>query len=363
MAWRRSRVRAPLAPFEVSCKGRAWRLLSVAWDRREFVAARRRRRVASALLLAAITTAGLLFAADRAGAASDPADSLIYMPYGLIHSIHPVEEVDGYLAEVDSYGIGQVIFAMPKFKRQGLLKVPRHNREMLLRFSSRAAAYDAEQGASLALTAVYNGKIGTKASALNLDEPATRANIVAGIEATLADGLSGVQLDLEPYPVSAGFIALLEEIDATFTRVGFTGRLSVTTPAGVARWAPGYLHRVSELVSQVDPLFYDSELKTVGTYQSWVEAGLAYYSENVAPATRIVPVLPSYSSNRWHSPTVENITTSTAALSSGLAAGSRVNGAGIWSGWGFLLDEEGKYDAGADRADWTSSTMSLPFSP
>ncbi len=329
----------------------------------EFVAPRRRRRALPALLLAVIVTAGLLFAADRAAAASDPADSLIYMPYGLIHSIHPVEEVDGYLAEVDSYGIGQFIFAMPKFKRLGLLKVPKHNREMLLRFSSRAAVYDAEHGAALELTAVYNGKIGSKGSALNLDDPATRTNIVGGIEATLSDGLSGVQLDLEPYPVSAGFLTLLEEIDATFARVGFHGRLSVTTPASVSRWSPSYLHQVSELVSQVDPLFYDSELKTVGAYQSWVQSGLAFYSENVAPATRIVPVLPSYSSNRWHSPAVENITTATAALAGGLAAGSRVNGAGIWSGWGFLLDEEGKYDGSTDRADWMSSTMSLPFSP
>jgi hypothetical protein len=329
----------------------------------EFVAARRRRRGLFALLLAVITTAVLLFAAGRAAAASDPADSLIYMPYGLIHSIHSVEAVDGYLAEVDSYGIGQVIFAMPKFKRLGLLKVPKHNREMLLRFSSRATAYDALHGASLALTAVYNGKIGTNASALDLDDATTRSNIVANVEGTLADGLSGVQLDLEPYPVSAGFITLLEELDAMFARVGFHGPLSVTTPATVSRWGPAYLHRVSELVSQIDPLFYDSELRMVGAYQSWVQSGLAYYSENVVPATRIVPVLPSYSANRWHSPAVENITTSTAALASGLATGSRVNGAGIWSGWGFLLDEEGKYEGSADRADWQSSTRALPFSP
>jgi hypothetical protein len=301
--------------------------------------------------------------ADRALASADPADSLIYMPYGLIHSIHPVEQVDDYLAEVDSYRIGQVIFAMPKFKRLGVLKVPRHNREMLLRFSSRAAAYDAEHGASLELTAVYNGKIGTRGSALNLDDDATRANIIAGVEGTLGDGLSGVQLDLEPYPVTAGFITLLEELDVTFARVGFHGRLSVTTPATISRWAPAYLRRVSELVSQVDPLYYDSESTTVAAYQSWFEGSLAYYSENVSPATRIVPVLPSYSANRWHSPSVENISTATAALSAGLSAGSRINGAGIWSGWGFLLDEEGKYDGSADRAAWQSSTVALPFTP
>jgi len=315
------------------------------------------------IALAVLVAAGVLMPAGPAAAAADSADSLVYMPYGLIHSIHPASEVDGLLAEVDSYRIGQLIFAMPKFKSNGSFKLPRHNREMLTLWTGRAAAYDAEHGASLELTAVYNGKIGTKGRALNLDDPATRANILASVEGTLGDGLSGVQLDLEPYPTSAGFTTLLEELDAAFARLGFHGRLSVTAPATVSRWSPSYLRRVSELVSQVDPLYYDSEFTTVAGYQAWVEGSLAYYSENAAPASRIVPVLPSYSANRWHSPSVENISTATAALAAGLTSGDRVNGAGIWSGWGFLLNEEGKYDGSADRAAWQSSTAALAFTP
>lgn len=76
-----------------------------------------------------------------------------------------------------------------------------------------------------------------------------------------------------------------------------------------------------------------------------------------------MPILPSYSANRWHIPAVENIETATAAVSSALGAGSRVNGAGIWWGWGFLSNEEGGYDASGDRAAWQSSTVALPFSP
>jgi hypothetical protein len=316
-----------------------------------------------ALLAAALVTSVALALAGRAAAAADPADSLIYMPYGLIHSTHSPGEVDGYLAELHSYQLGQFVFAMPKFKRGGAFKLPRHNREMLEVWSSRAAAYDAEHGASLALMAVYNGKIATKGSGLNLDEAATRANIIAAIEGTLGDGISGVQLDLEPYPVSAGFISLLEELDASFARLGFHGRFSVTAPATISRWSPSYLRRVSELVTQVDPLYYDSENTAVAGYQAWVEGSLAHYSEDVAPATRIVPILPSYSADPWHSPSVENITTATEALSAALSAGARINGAGIWSGWGFLLDEEGKYDGRADRSTWQSSTVELPFSP
>ncbi len=324
---------------------------------------RRARRTALALLAGVLTAAGAMWLAAGAEGAANPSDSLIYMPYGLIHSIHSVEAADQYLAEIDHYDIGQFVFAMPKFKAGGFLKVPRHNREMLHRFSSQAASYDAEHDAALTMTIVYNGKIGTRGNDLNLEVPATRTHIVAAIEATLGDGASGVQLDLEPYPTTPGFLTLLEELDAAFTRLGFPGRLSVTAPATVSHWTASYLHRVSELVDQVDPLYYDSESETVAAYQSWIESGLAFYSENVLPTTRIVPVLPSYSADRWHLTSVENITTATEALAAGLLAGDRVNGAGIWSGWGFLLDEEGKYDGSQDRATWLSQTVGLPFSP
>jgi hypothetical protein len=198
---------------------------------------------------------------------------------------------------------------------------------------------------------------------MHLEEASTRANIVAAVEASLGLGIAGVQLDLEPYPTTPGFPALLEELDAMFARVGFHGRLSVTAPATTSRWTPSYLNEVSGLVTQIDPLYYDSESTSIAAYEEWVESGLAYYSANVSPATRIVPVLPSYSADPWHLTSVENITTATAALANGLAAGDRVDGAGIWSGWGFLMNEEGAYEGAEDRATWLSSTLALPFTP
>jgi hypothetical protein len=318
--------------------------------------------VRPSLALAVALLAALVCSASAA-ADADPQEMLIYMPYGLVHSLHPASEVDEYLAQVDSYDIGQIVFAMPRFKPTGALKVPKHNQEMLASWAAQAAAYDAEHGSGLSLTAVFNGKVMTKKKGLDLDDPATRANIVAAVQSSLALGISGVQLDLEPYPATPGFLTLLEELDATFARVGFHGRFSVTAPATTSDWTPSYLKQVSQLVTQVDPLYYDSESKTIAAYEHWVESSLAYYSANVSPATRIVPVLPSYSADRWHLPSVEDITTATAALAGALTAGSRVDGAGIWSGWGFLLDEEGAYDGSEDRAAWQSSTVELPFSP
>ncbi len=299
-----------------------------------------------------------------AGAALDPQDSLIYMPYGLVHSLHSTEVVDEALGEVDTYGLGQLIFATPKVTKTGIVKLPKHNREMLQRWSSRAAAYDSAHGAALGVTLVVPAKVkGSKGGGVDLESAPVRAQIVAGIEAALGLGISGVQLDFEPYPTSAGYVALLEALDAMYARVGFRGRFSVAAPANTSRWSPSYLKTVSQLLTQIDPLYYDSEIGTVAAYESWVRQSLAYYSANAAATTRIVPVLPSYSANRWHSPSVENIESSTAAVSAALGDGSRVNGAGIWWGYGFLMDEEGAYDASADRAAWQSSTVSLPFSP
>jgi hypothetical protein len=101
-------------------------------------------------------------------------------------------------------------------------------------------------------------------------------------------------------------------------------------------------------------------------YEEWVQSSLAYYTANVTSGARIVPVLPSYRSNPWHSAGVENIVTGTAAIEAALTAGSRVDGAGIWWWYGFFYDELGRYGesyASADRAAWQSSTVDVPFSP
>ena len=127
----------------------------------------------------------------------------------------------------------------------------------------------------------------------------------AGIERVLSMGVDGISLDLEPYPSSHGFVLLLEEIDAAFARRGFTGRLALTSPATAGRSSPAQMAEVTPLVSQIDPMFYDSERKTVASYQQWVREGLAYYSAHTAPGTRIVPDLPSYGPNKWHDPAVE----------------------------------------------------------
>jgi hypothetical protein len=309
---------------------------------------------------AALLLAGALGTPARALGAANPQETLTYMPTELVHSIWTPAQVDGFLGELSSYDIGGALLQMPKFKKNGTLSVPASNLQMLNVWASQAGAYDAEHGTKLTVTAVFNGVLEPRG--LNLGKTATRANMLAAIESILATGVSGVQLDLEPYPLTPGFISMLEELDAAFARLGFHGRLSVVAPAETSTWEPSYLQHVTGLVSQVDPTYYDSELTTAPAYEAWIENSLAYYSAYSSPGARIVPVIPSYAANRWHDPSVENIATATSALAGALSAGRRINGAGIWWWYGFF-DNRPRYNASADRAAWLSATILLPFSP
>jgi len=289
---------------------------------------------------------------------------LTYMPTELIHSAQSPQRVREELATLDSYDIGQALLQMPRFSRSGKLKIPTVERQMIGLWAAGASAYDREAGAATSAVAVFNASLGARGP--DLSQPAARANMISGVLSVLATGVQGVQLDIEPFPESAGFTALLEELDAALARAGFGGRVSVVAPAEVSTWKPAYLRRVSELVGQIDPTYYESELPNAAAYEEWVRESLAYYAANSAPAARIIPVIPSYRANAWHSPLVENIATGTAGIAAALAAGSRVNGAGIWWWYGFHDDESGRYAdhyAAADRAAWLTSTLALAFAP
>jgi hypothetical protein len=313
-------------------------------------------------LLAACAVLALA-AAPAARAELSPAEALTYIPAGFIHNEHPPAVLEETLEALDVYGISQNLLPVKNFKRGGALKLSKRERAMFGRWVAATDGYDAAHGAGILAVASLGGKV--KGTSLNLEDPAVRANMVAGVETVLALGAGGVSLDLEPYPTSPGFLALLEEIDALFARTGFHGRLAVTAPATVGRWSPAYLEAVTARLGQVDPLFYDSERTTAAAYEQWVREGLAYYSAHTAPGTRIVPDLPSYGANRWHIPAVENLSTATTAVEEALAQGSRVNGAGIFWWWGFYYDEEGEgsYNGAADREAWLTRTVPAPFSP
>ena len=319
------------------------------------------------ILLAALALAGPagVTAADTppADAALPPGEALTYIPFGFVHDEHSPALVVETLEQLQAYGIGQNLLPLPKLKSDGRLKLNKHELKMLALWVSQTNAYNAAHGTDGVAVASFAGKV--KGKSLKLEEPSVRANILAAVETVISLGLGGLSLDFEPYPTSRAYLDLLGEIDALFARRGFTGRLAVVAPASVGRWSPQYLEEITPLVSQVDPLFYDSERKTPAAYEQWVREGLAYYSANTASSTRIVPDLPSYGPNRWHDPTAENLDTATTAIEAALQEGSRVNGAGIFWWWGFYYNEEGEgaYEGAPDRHTWLTRTLGVPFTP
>jgi hypothetical protein len=321
----------------------------------------RRAACALAASIGALLLALALGSPGSAQAQLQPAEALTYIPFGFVHNRKPAALVDETLAALSYYGIGQAVLPMPKFHKEGTLKLTRAETQMISLWVAQAASYDAQSGAAETITADFQGTV--KRADLDLEEAPVRQRIVAGIEGVLALGVGGVQLDFEPYPQSAGFLALLAQIREALARRGFSGRLSVTAPANRSTWSPSYMAAVTEQLDQVDPLFYDSSSTTAQHYEQWVREGLAYYTANSAPSARIIPVLPSYGPDRWHEPSVENIADATDAVESALGEGSRVNGAGIFWWWAFYLEEEGRYEPAADRAAWQQRTLALPFDP
>jgi hypothetical protein len=323
----------------------------------------RRGRIAGRafVLLAALLGCGALAAPGAARAEANPADMLTYMPTELVHSILGPAQVEQVMGELGEYDIGQALFQMPRFKKNGKIKLPESNREMLGVWSETAASYDAAHGTAVSVTAVFNAV--PKATGLNLELPATRTRMIAAVEAAVNTGIDGVQLDIEPYPTGPGYIALLEELDGALARVHFAGRLSVVAPGDNWTWSPEYLQRVAGLVDQLDPTFYDTEYATVAAYQELIEEGLAYYTANAPASAALIPVIPCYSPDPWHDPAIENVPNATEALGAALAEGSRVEGAGLWWWYSFY---EGHYkhgDAAAERAAWRARTVNLPYSP
>jgi hypothetical protein len=304
-------------------------------------------------LMAALAACAAL--GGSASAALAPSEALTYMPTEAFYSQRSPAEVDDRLQQLADYGVGQALFNTPRLKGKGTLVLNGAEEQMLSLWSQRAAA------TGTSVVAVLNGH--PKGRVLNLEKPATRANVVAAAEHLVSLGVDGVQLDFEPFPMSPGFIALLEELHAAFVRQGFAGRLSVVAPGNLATWSPSYLAAVSASLQQIDPTFYDSESSAASEYEQWLREGLAHYSAGVPSSVRLIPVIPSYRKNPWHLPAVENIATATAAIEGALGEGSRVNGAGIWWWYGFYDDERGRYDASADRAAWLGTTLGLSFTP
>ena len=310
----------------------------------------------------AAVVAALALAPGSAAAAAPAADMLTYMPSEMVHSVWSGEQVEGFLGELSEYDIGQALLQMPGFKRKGTLVLPESNEQMLGVWAASAARYGEMHGQPIAVTAVFNGRL--KPKGLSLEVASTRANIVAAVRRAVGLGVTGVQLDLEPYPTGPGYIALLEEVDSALAQAGFAGRLSVVAPASVWRWSPEYLAARGRARGPDRPALLrqrnheHDRIRGMGRGRPRLLLG-----QRSRAGTSIIPVIPCYSKDPWHSPAVENIPHATQAVGAALEAGDRVEGVGLWWWYAFYEGHLKHFDPAPERAAWQQLTVNLPYSP
>lgn len=137
--------------------------------------------------------------------------------------------------------------------------------------------------------------------AMNVEDAAVRARIVAASRAVMGRGFGGVHLDLEPIgDADPGYLALLTAVGPVVHAAG--GVLSVSgeqveplpgmrwaMEAVVGRdawWSAGYLRQVAERVDQIALMTYDTALWSESAYAGYVrdetERALAAVPKNVA---------------------------------------------------------------------------------
>lgn len=120
---------------------------------------------------------------------------------------------------------------------------------------------------------------------MNIEDPATRARIVASARQALARGFDGIHLDLEPIgDADPGYLVLLSELEPAVHAAG--GVLSVSgeqvEPVSGLRWlmeaaeghsswwSAGYLRQVASHVDQIALMTYDTALWSQSAYAGFV---------------------------------------------------------------------------------------------
>ncbi|WP_030450755.1 hypothetical protein [Herbidospora cretacea] len=118
---------------------------------------------------------------------------------------------------------------------------------------------------------------------LDLDDPATRANVIAGARELVALGYDGVHYNFEPVmDGDAAYLKLLEETRAAIpnARISIASHQIEPFPGAVTGWnavvghgkywSEGYFGKVAERVDQVAIMTYDSWTPLQTVYGGWV---------------------------------------------------------------------------------------------
>jgi hypothetical protein len=150
---------------------------------------------------------------------------------------------------------------------------------------------------------------------LQLDSPATRANLLAAAGQVLDDGFDGVHYDFEPVEdANADLVTLLAATHLLTRQRHATLSLSASflaplpgiadaaaaLPGRLAVWSPGYLHQLALQVDQVAVMAYDTELWTRATYAGYVRRATNLALHAVPASVTLFIGVPAYHENNLH---------------------------------------------------------------
>jgi hypothetical protein len=173
---------------------------------------------------------------------------------------------------------------------------------------------------------------------ISLDEPASRARVVASAAAVLRAGFGGVHYDLEP--VTNGDPDFLRLLAATDRLRPAPRPLSVSVPKiepvpglrlsweltgiGPVYWTPAYLSKVASLVGQVAVMTYDTTMPVASMYAGFVARETELALRAVPPRVRLLMGAPCYHYTTFaHRASAETVAAAVRGVRVGLTASGR----------------------------------------
>jgi hypothetical protein len=159
---------------------------------------------------------------------------------------------------------------------------------------------------------------------MNLEDPSTRARIVASARQVLARGFDGVHLDLEPVgDADPGYLALLGALHPVVRAASAVLSVSAeqVEPLPGTRWvmeaaeghsswwSADYLHQVASRVDQIALMTYDTALWSSSAYSGFVRDETAVALRAVPSDVALLIGLPAFhdAHNLGHSSSAETV--------------------------------------------------------
>ena len=228
-------------------------------------------------------------------------DDGLWLGHAWVDGRHSASDVDSLVSRVREAGIRDVFVHVGPLTARGTLDPGlRPNARWLV-----AALH--QRLPNLRVQAWLGGVAG--AGGINLDNSATRENIVTAAGQVLRDGFDGIHYDLEPVPDGdPGLLALLAQtgpVTAAAHAVLSIAADQIEPIPGLARpaqwvlgrshfWSTDYLRAIASTVNMVAIMAYDSGVPIEAAYSGYIRVQTELALETVRSSVTLLIGLPAY---------------------------------------------------------------------